>query len=196
MAHVTLVEKPRGLLRRAAFRYSRREFGRPVEPVMAAAHHGGVLLATGALETAVAKGWKRLDPHLRGLVLQLVSTRIGCSWCIDYGYYELMQQGSDPAKVRAVAQWRTSPLFDDRERAVLEYAELVTATPVSVEPEVVARLRRHLGEAEMVELAGWVALENLRSRFNGGLGLRSQGFAESCAVPPSPRRDEPAGSPA
>ena len=35
----------------------------------------------------------------------------------------------------------------------------------------------------MVELAAWVALEHFRSRFNAGLGLRSQGFAQTCAVP-------------
>jgi hypothetical protein len=43
-----------------------------------------------------------------------------------------------------------------------------------------------------VELAGWVALENFRSRFNAGLGLRSQGFSDSCAIPmgdPAPKAD-------
>lgn len=45
------------------------------------------------------------------------------------------------------------------------------------------RLRAHFSDAEIVELAGWVALENYRSRFNAGLGLRSQGFSDSCKVP-------------
>jgi len=44
-------------------------------------------------------------------------------------------------------------------------------------------LRRSFSDAEIVELAAWVALENFRSRFNAGLGLRSQGFAEKCEVP-------------
>ena len=29
----------------------------------------------------------------------------------------------------------------------------------------------------------WVALENFRSRFNAGLGLRSQGFSDNCEIP-------------
>ncbi len=41
----------------------------------------------------------------------------------------------------------------------------------------------HLSDAEFVELAAWVALENLRSRFNAGLGLRSQGFSDTCKIP-------------
>lgn len=41
----------------------------------------------------------------------------------------------------------------------------------------------YLSDAEFVELAAWVALENFRSRFNAGLGLRSQGFSDSCEIP-------------
>jgi alkylhydroperoxidase family enzyme len=186
MANVTLVEQPRTVIGRLSSMYSRRRFGRDVEPGMAAAHHSGVLAAMGALETAVQVGWHRLDPRLRWLALQLTATRIGCSWCVDFGYYDIVNQGMDPAKIRAVGEWRESPLYDERERAVLEYTDMATQTPASVSEDVVQRLHRHLSEPEIVELAGWVALENFRSRFNAGLGLKSQGFAESCAVPLQP----------
>lgn len=183
MAHVTLVDTPRGLIGRLAFRSAHKQFGRTVEPIQAAAHHNGVLLAWGALETAAGKAWHRLDPGIMGIVVQLSASRIGCSWCTDYGYYENMSKGLAPEKVRAVAHWRDSALFDQRERAALEYAEAATDTPVRVSDELAARLRRHFSEAEVVELASWVALENYRSRFNGGLGLRSQGFSDACEVP-------------
>jgi AhpD family alkylhydroperoxidase len=147
------------------------------------------LVAMGALETAVEKGWRKLDPELRWLAIQAVSGQIGCSWCIDFGYYEGMHAGIDPDKVRAAAAWRESELFDGRERVVLEYAEQASATPADVSADCVRRLHAHFSEAEMVELAAWVALENFRSRFNAGLGLHSQGFAEKCAVPLSTRAD-------
>ncbi|HXW32617.1 MAG TPA: carboxymuconolactone decarboxylase family protein [Acidimicrobiales bacterium] len=186
MAYVTMVERPKGIIRRGAAIYARRRFGRPVEPAMAASHHNGVLVSMGVMETSVELGWRKLDQGLRYLAIQLTSTRIGCSWCVDYGYYETVNHGMDPEKIRSVGQWRESTLYDERERAVLEYAELATATPVSVPAAVVERLREFLSEAEVVELASWVALENFRSRFNGGLGLKSQGFAESCQVPLTP----------
>ena len=182
MAHVPLLDEPRGVVPRLARRYTTRRFGQMVEPTAAASHHSGVLVAMGSLETAVQLGWKKLDPTLRWLALQAVSRRIGCSWCIDYGYYEGMHDGIDPAKVRAVGAWRTSDLFDDRERTVLEYAETATACPAEVSDELAARIRAHLSDAEFVELAAWVALENLRSRFNAGLGLRSQGFSDTCEI--------------
>jgi alkylhydroperoxidase family enzyme len=120
---------------------------------------------------------------LRWLAIQATSARIGCSWCIDYGYYEGMNDGIDPAKVRAVGSWRTSDLFDERERLVLEYAEVATGCPAEVSDDLAARIRIHLSDQEFVELAAWVALENFRSRFNAGLGLRSQGFSDSCDIP-------------
>src|ERR1700681_1001045 len=183
MAQVQLVETTNRLIPKIALRYSRRRFGRVVEPAAAAAHHSGVLLAMGALEAVAERGWRRLDHHLRWLAIQASAGEIGCSWCTDYGYYEGIQQGMDPAKVREVPRWRTSDLYDERERAVLEYAESATATPAEVSGELMERLHRHFDEAEIVELAAWVALENSRSRFNAGLGLRSQGFADSCEVP-------------
>ena len=183
MAYVSLIERPKGLLQAYAWRYSRKMFGKVVEPVQAAAHHNGVLMASGALETAVARRWHALDENLRWLAVQATSAAIGCSWCIDYGYYESVTAGMDPQKVRDVPRWRDSDVYDDRERLVLEYAEAVNSTPAAVTDDLAARLREHFSEKEIVELAGWVALENMRSRFNAGLGLRSEGFSDKCEVP-------------
>jgi alkylhydroperoxidase family enzyme len=184
MAHVTLQERPTGLVPKLGVSYSRHRFGEVVEPVMAAAHHSGVLVAWGAIETAAERGWKRLDPRLRWLAVQAAAGEIGCSWCTDFGYYEGMQQGVDPRKVRDVPRFADSDVYDDTERAVLDYAVAATATPVDIPPTVMERLHQHLSEREIVELAAWVALENLRSRFNAGLGLKSQGFADRCEIAP------------
>ncbi len=183
MAHVSLIENPKGLIPKGAFMYAKKRFGRDVEPVGVAAHHSGVLVASGLLETAAERGWHKLDPHLMLLAVQASAGAIGCSWCSDFGYYESLQRGSDPAKVRDVPRWRDSDVYDDRERAVLEYAEAASQTPALVSDELMARLHAHFSEAQIVELAAWVALENYRSRFNAGLGLRSQGFSDSCRVP-------------
>jgi alkylhydroperoxidase family enzyme len=183
MAHVRLIEQPRGVVPRLAARYSRRKFGTLADPAAAASHHSGVLLAMGAVETAAELGWRRLDPHLRWLALQAAAGQIGCAWCTDFGYYEGLQQGCDPAKVRDVPRWRDSDVYDDRERLVLEYAEAATATPAEVDDGLARRLHEHFTDKEIVELASWVALENFRSRFNAGLGLTSQGFSDRCQVP-------------
>lgn len=183
MANVPLVDKPKGIIPRIAAVYSRRRFGRDVEPVQAAAHHSGVLVAAGLVETAAEKGWKKLDTHLMLLAVQASAGMIGCSWCTDFGYYEGLQLGQDPAKVRDLPVWRQSAVYDEKERVVLEYTEAATQTPATISEELVGRLHEHFSDGEIVELAAWVALENYRSRFNAGLGLHSQGFSDSCKVP-------------
>jgi alkylhydroperoxidase family enzyme len=182
MAHVPLDDNRGAMVPRLARIYTKCRMGQTVKPAAAASHHSGVLVAMGCLETTAQFGWKKLDPTLRWLVVQTVASQIGCSWCMDYGYYEGMNSGLDPAKVRAVSRWRESDLFDGRERAVLEYAEVATGSPAEVSEELAARVRSHLSDPEFVELAAWVALENFRSRFNAGLGLRSQGFSDRCEM--------------
>ncbi len=182
---VPLIAAPKGLLQRFAWRYSRKTFGEVVDPVRALAHHSGVLAANGVFEMVLNKRWKSLDPHLMWLAVQACAGHIGCSWCTDFGYYEGMQRGVDPRKVRDVPRWRESDVYDERERVVLEYAEAVTATPVRLDDDLVKRLHATLSDEQIVELACWVALENYRSRINAGLGLHSQGFAARCELAPA-----------
>ena len=94
-----------------------------------------------------------------------------------------MHDGIDPAKVRAVVQLALErPLRRARacRARVRRGGDRVPRLrcPTSWPP-----VRSHLSDAEFVELAAWVALENFRSRFNAGLGLRSQGFSDSCEIP-------------
>lgn len=84
------------------------------------------------------------------------------------------------AKMRQVADWRSSTLFSDAERAALDYAERITITGQRVDDALFARLSAHFDEAQIVELTFAVALENFRSKFNVPLQVEAQGF---CIVP-------------
>ncbi|MDQ2743375.1 MAG: hypothetical protein M3Z66_13930 [Chloroflexota bacterium] len=84
--------------------------------------------------------------------------------------------GLSHEKIAAVEVWRSSQLFDEAERAVLDLAEAMTATPVSVSDELFGRLQRHFDEAQLVELAAEIAFENFRARFNRTFEVEAQGF--------------------
>ena len=171
-----------GPVERAASWAARRLYGKVLDPLRASFHHRGVLLASLALE-AVAGRWKKLPRTLNALAVMAVSREIGCSWCMDFGYWENHHRGVEPRKLHAIGQWRTSEVYTPLERAVLEYAVAATQTPSAVTDEMVERLREDLSDAQVVELAALVSLENYRSRTNAGLGLSSQGFADDCDVP-------------
>ncbi|MGP3926689.1 MULTISPECIES: carboxymuconolactone decarboxylase family protein [unclassified Streptomyces] len=181
MARISL-DPPRTLLVRLTDWYSRRTYGTVLDPVRAGAHNPRVLISQARFERSLAK-WNRLDPGLKALAVMASAASIGCSWCMDFGYWENRRHGMDHRKLHDVPAWRDSDVYTPLERDVMAYAEAVTATPPTVDDELVERLRRQLGEAGLVELTAMVAVENLRSRVNAALGLTSQGFKDSCDVP-------------
>jgi AhpD family alkylhydroperoxidase len=186
MARIPLETNRRGLLVKLLAWYSRRAYGKVLDPLAAMAQHRGVLLTMTAMELGVQR-WRRLSPTLHCLAVQASSAAIGCSWCLDFGFWEAHHKGVDPAKIHDVSRWRQSGVYTELERLVLEYAEAMTATPPAVTDELVGLLRDQLGDAALVELTELVAVENLRSRFNAALGLESQGFKALCEVrPPVP----------
>ena len=181
MTRISL-DPPRSLRYRLVEWYSRRRFGAVADPAAAMGHNMPVLMANAIFETQIDR-WHRLDPTLKHLAEMATSVAIGCSWCVDFGYWVAVSKGTDPAKLENVPRWRESDVYTDLERRVLEYAEAATETPPAVTDELVESLRRDLGEAALVELTMMIAVENQRSRFNSALGLTSQGFKDRCEIP-------------
>ena len=181
MARIPL-DPPRTLLYRLAEWYSRRTYGAVLDPAAALAHNPRVLLTNVRHERSLAR-WNRLDPTLKALAVMAGAATIGCSWCMDFGYWISTEEGVDTAKLRDVPRWRDSDVYTDLERRVMAYAEAMSTTPVGVTDEMVADLRRDLDDAALVELTMMVAVENQRSRFNSALGLTSQGFTDRCEIP-------------
>ena len=184
MPRIAPVTSP-GPLARIAYAVARRRYGKVPDPMTVWAHHRGVMLATIRHETAVAR-WKALDPACKSLAVLRAAQVIGCPWCIDFGSFLSKDEGVTPEQLRDLHRWRESDVYTAEQRLCMEYAEAASATPIAVTDDLVASLRDALGEKAVVELAMMVALENERSRFNGGLGCVSQGYAsEACAVIPA-----------
>jgi alkylhydroperoxidase family enzyme len=176
------LDVPRGPVGRLVTWYSRRTYGDVLDNGLALLHNRPVLWAVLGFERKVDK-WHRLDPDLKILAEMASAAVIGCSWCMDFGYYAAHSKGLRIDKLRDVPRWRDADVFTDLERAVLEYAEAMTVTPPVVTDQMTETLRSRLGEDGFVELTMIVAVENERSRFNCALGLSSQGFSNRCELP-------------
>ncbi len=171
-----------GLYGKVLKAYCKRTFGQVPDNLYVYWHNRKVLKAVLGFEQKVAK-WDRLDENLKSYAQLASAGTIGCSWCLDFGYFKAHNDGLDLTKVREVPRWRESDVFTDVERAVLEYAEAMSTTPLGVTDEMVAGLVGRLGETAVVELTQMVALENMRSRFNSAAGLQSQGYSDVCELP-------------
>ncbi|WP_110180495.1 carboxymuconolactone decarboxylase family protein [Nocardioides solisilvae] len=174
--------EPVGAYAAVMTRVARRMWGEVPDNAYVLWHNKPVLRSVLGFERKVST-WSALDAHLKTYAVMASAGTIGCSWCLDFGYFLAHQEGLDVAKVREVPRWREAEVFTDLERDVMAYAEAVTATPPTVTDEMVARLDAALGHAAVVELTMTVAVENQRSRFNAAMGLASQGYSDACALP-------------
>ncbi len=104
---------------------------------------------------------------------------------MDIGSAVGRDKGVKEEQLRDLADYPTSPHFSELERLALRLADAMSAIPTEVPLDLYHELRVHLGEAQVVELASAIALENFRARFNRVFDVGSDGFSEgaSCAVP-------------
>lgn len=72
--------------------------------------------------------------------------------------------------------------FDERDKAILRFAEGMTRTPAEVADAVFEQLTSFFSAEEIIELTAAVALENFRARFNCGLRVESDNL---CLLPPN-----------
>jgi alkylhydroperoxidase family enzyme len=162
-------------------RFSMRLLGEVPEPVGVYFHNRPVLKAFLAVSSKAQK-WSACDENLKSFAHMAVAAQVGCSWCLDFGYFHAHNEGLDEWKASQVPVWRTSDVFTPLEREVLAFAEAMTATPPTVTDEQFGKLLEQLGEPAMVELTTQIALANLYARSNVAMGIESQGFSAACEL--------------
>lgn len=84
--------------------------------------------------------------------------------------------GLSDEKILALEEYATSPLYDERERTALEYADAITLSDRDVSDELFERIRSFFDDDAVVELTAAIAWENSSSKFNRALRVPSQGL--------------------
>jgi alkylhydroperoxidase family enzyme len=159
-----------------------KQFGAVPEPAEVTWHNPKVAQASLEIGGKVSE-WDAADESLKSFAHMAVAAQVGCGWCLDYGYFQALNQNLDLAKASQVPRWRESDVFTPLERDVLEYAEAMTDTPPTVTDELSARLLDRLGPAAMIELTVFIAFSNFATRANVANGVESQGFSAACGIP-------------
>lgn len=77
--------------------------------------------------------------------------------------------GVTDEQIAALTFYERSPLFDDREKAVIRFADQVTRAASTVRHGDLAALRQWFAEDQIVEMALVVAVANFTNRMNDAL---------------------------
>jgi alkylhydroperoxidase family enzyme len=172
------IEKPRGLLLKLTYYFTRRMFGKVSTPIA---------IFSARMPTAFLRFYGKVSSLDKKLTLPrqtaiLVRERVasinGCLYCMDAArWYALTKSPDVVPKIDALAEYQTSPLFSGGERAALDYvSELVQHRNVS--PGTFAELSRHYTEREICDIVWLVASEHVYNMTNIGLGIGSDGMCE------------------
>jgi alkylhydroperoxidase family enzyme len=173
-----------GIFGAIAKRYSKKKVGQVPEALGVTWHNRPVLMTLAGLGRKAEKKWDACDPQLKSLAHMAAVAQVGCSFCLDLGYFQAHNDRLDMEKAREVPRWRQSSVFTPLEREVMAYAEAMSQTPPTVTDEMSGRLLEALGAPALVELTAIIAAANLVARNNVALGIEAQGFAAACGLEP------------
>jgi alkylhydroperoxidase family enzyme len=168
------IEKPRGLLMRLAYFFSRRQFGKVLTPLKV--HSARLPAAFGLFYAKVSKLDRKLQlsPEMVLLIREQVARINVCLFCMDIARSFTIRATMNEAKFDALEQYRTSELFSEAERAALDYVTELTKEK-KVEPETFARLSRYFSEREICEIVWLAASEHLYNITNIGVRFSKRG---------------------
>ena len=170
---------------RVILRLQRKKYGCELAPALIWGRIPGAFLLLTLLYRSLDRGTSPLEPGLRALVQVRVSQINWCEFCVDLNSSAALERHATREKLAALTSYDTSPVFTERERAALAYAEAVTDPARRVDDALFARLRRHLREREIVELTALIAFQNMSSKFNAALRVPAQGFCVAGVRTPS-----------
>jgi alkylhydroperoxidase family enzyme len=166
------IEKPRGLMLKLVYAMSRRQFGKVMMPLK-------VLMARMPISFGKFYGnigsldKKLILPRETAMLIREQVAHINvCTFCIDIGRFFAIKASMNQAKFDALADYPTSPLFNDAERAALDYVTEL-ARDKRVNPDTFARLASHYSERQICDIVWLVATEHVYNMTNIGLNIHS-----------------------
>ncbi|OGA72149.1 MAG: alkylhydroperoxidase [Betaproteobacteria bacterium RIFCSPLOWO2_12_FULL_65_14] len=163
---------------RLIFALQRRKYGCALESARLWGRLPRAFLFLTLLYRAIDRKRSPIEPGLRSLVQVRVSQINWCAFCVDLNGAAALERHVSAEKLAALERFEASPLFSDREKAALAYAEAATDPHKRAGDACFARLRTHFEEQAIVELAALIAFQNMSSKFNAALAVPPQGFCK------------------
>jgi alkylhydroperoxidase family enzyme len=114
---------------------------------------------------------RKLDPVLRELGQTRAGWAKGSQFVFSQHCKSLRGLGVSDAKIAAIPSWTVSDLFDDKERAVLAYADCLSQAGGRVPDAVFDKLKTFLSDLEIFELTYITCLYDMHAVMTKALRL-------------------------
>jgi uncharacterized peroxidase-related enzyme len=128
-----------------------------------------IVQAFGALTDAVMDPDGSVDPAFKRLIAHFASRAAGCQYCEAHSLVAAGISGLAQEKLDDLWSYQTSAHYSDAERAALDFALAAGSVPNAVDEEVMARLKQHWSDEQIVELLAAVCLYGFLNRWNDSM---------------------------
>ncbi len=132
-----------------------------------------------AMNRAVMTNHGRVTSALKRLIGYMASHAAGCRYCQAHTALAARRYGTEDSKLAAIWDYRTSPLFDEAERAALDFALAAAAIPNAVDERIAEALKSHWDDGEIVEIVGVISLFGYLNRWNDSMATSIEDGAAS-----------------
>lgn len=166
------IEKPKGLMMKLAYFFTKKQFGKVITPLKVNAAR--LPLAFGFFYQKIGKLDKKLTlPFETVMMVREQVARINiCLFCIDIARMVSIQASLNEEKFNSLEHYKTSPLFSDKERATLDYVTMLTREK-KMDKATFDNMARYYSEREICEIVYLVASEHVYNMTNIGLNIHS-----------------------
>ncbi len=148
------------------FEASRRNLGFVPNSLLIMQRKPKLVKAFMQLNAAVWDPEGEVDVGFRRLIALVASRAAGCQYCMAHTAGGALHKGVDEAKVAAIWEYNTSPLYSAAERVALDFALAAGAVPNDVTDAMFAQMREHWSENQIVEIVGVIAMFGFLNRWN------------------------------
>ena len=156
--------------------------GRIPNSVRTTAHAPFLAMLMLPFQVATQREWP--GTHITGKLKELVVIKTShvneCEYCFAHNTALGEAAGITHDQVIALSSddYKTSDLFDDREKLAIEWGEQMTRRTAGRNEELYGRMQSMFSNAEIVELTLVCGLFNMINRINDSLGLEIEASAE------------------
>lgn len=172
------IENPDSLVMKIAYWFTKKKYGKVLTPLKVINARLPIGFSMWVNKIQSLEKQLKVPADLALLVTTHVSQLNTCNFCIDIGKAIAMEKFKQTEKFFQVASYQTSPLFSEKERLALAFAEEMTLHK-KVPDSIFAQMKLHFSEREIVEIAWLVTAEHVYNLMNRAFDIESDGL---CAL--------------
>ena len=112
-----------------------------------------------------------VEPKYKELAYLRTSMVNGCEYCSRAHIASSKKAGVTAEQVAALPFYASSPLFDEKEKATILYADRVTRGAAGMRASGMQEMRKYYDDGQIVELTLTICIANFTNRFNDALEM-------------------------